>query len=173
MRIATALILVLLGSAVASGQWKKGDEQLPDTADRKSVNGFGGHLLIVEDPKAFIEEWKKPETPHINPVTEVKRGVLLAAIVLFAGCKPDAQGACNAEVDYVVYKPNGEVYAERKAQRLWKETAPAPPIIQLGEALLAIRLEENDPAGEYKVKAKLADLNANVTFELVTSLRLK
>lgn len=174
MKIVTALItLILLGGTVATAQWKKGDERVPDTPDRKSVNGFGAHLLIVENPQAFIEEWQKPETPQVNPVSEVKRGVLLGAFVIFAGCKPDPEGRCNSEVDYTVYKPDGTIYAERKEQPLWKEMAPPGTNLQLSTAILGIRMEENDPVGDYKVKAKVTDLNAKISFELETKFRLK
>ncbi|HEX6718987.1 MAG TPA: hypothetical protein VF088_17900 [Pyrinomonadaceae bacterium] len=164
--ISVLFVLVLLGTGTATAQWKKEGE-------RKSVEGFGGHLLIIENPKAFIEEWQKPETPNIKPVSEAKRGDLLGGIVLFAGCKPDAQGNCNAEVDYAVYKPDGNLYAEEKGQPLWKEQAPPAPNIQLSTAVLGIRIEENDPAGEYVVKAKLSDLNAHISFQLETRFRVK
>ena len=173
MKILAALMtLLLLGGTIATAQWKKGNEPTPDTPDRKSVNGFGAQLLIVEDPQAFIKEWQKPETPNINSVSEVKRGVLLAAVVIFAGCKPDPQGLCNSEVDYTIYKPDGTVYGERKEQPLWKEAPPPGTNIQLSRALLGIRMEQNDPAGDYKVKARVADLNAQVSFELETKFRL-
>src|SRR5215813_8109882 len=133
---AALVVLLLFCSGIANAQWKKGDERVADTPDRKSVNGFGGNLLVVENPKAFIEEWQKPETPNINPASEVKRGDLLGAFVLFAGCKPDAQDVCNAEVDYAVYKPDGSLYAEQKGQTLWKEKAPPATIIQLSTAIL-------------------------------------
>lgn len=173
MKIVLALMtLVLLGGTPATAQWKKGDERTPDTPDRKSVNGFGAHLIIVENPRAFIEEWQKPETPKINPVSEVKRGVVIGAFVLFAACKPDPQGLCNAEVDYTVYKPDGTIYAERKQQPLWKEAPPPGTNIQLSNAILGIRMEQNDPVGDYKVKARVADLNAQISFELETKFRL-
>jgi hypothetical protein len=174
MKIVSAIVLLLLVATIsASGQWKKGDERVDDAPDRKSVNGFGGHLIIVENPREFMEDWLKPETPKINIATNVKRGDLLGAFVLFAGCKPDAQGLCNSEVDYTIYKPDGGLYAERKGQPLWKEDAPPPPIIQLSRAILSFRMEKNDPAGEYRVKAKVSDLNADVFFELETKFRLK
>lgn len=174
MKLITAVFVsMLIGLGVATAQWKKGEERVADTADRKSLNDFAVHLLIVRDPRAFIEEWKKPTTPTINPVTEVKRGVLVGAFVLFAGCKPDAQGVCNSEVDYLVYKPDGSVYAERKEQPLWKEAPPPGRNIQLSRAILGIRFEEKDPAGEYKVKAKVTDLNANVSLDLETKFKVK
>jgi hypothetical protein len=170
---AALIVLLLFCSGLASAQWKKGEERVADSPDRKEVNGFGGQLLIIEDPRAFIEEWQKPETPNIKPVTTAKRGVLLGAFVFFAGCKPDAQGKCNSEVDYALYNPDGSLYAERKAQPLWKETPPPGTNIQLSNAILAIRMEEKDPAGEYVVKAKVSDLNAKVSFELETKFRLQ
>ena len=174
MKIVTFLfVLLLLGSGVASAQWKKGDERAADTPDRKSLNGFGGNLVIVENPRAFIEEWQKPETPNIKPATDVNRGDLLGAFVVFAGCKPNSKGLCNSEVDYVVSKPDGSVYAERKGEPLWKEAAPPAQNIQLSKAILAIRIEEKDPTGEYKVTAKISDLNAGISSELETRFRVK
>jgi hypothetical protein len=171
--VSVVIFLLLIATSSASAQWKKGEERVEDTADRKAVKGFGGELIVVEDPRGFIEEWLKPETPKINTATNVKRGDLYGAFVLFAGCKPDAQGVCNSEVDYMIYKPDGSLYAERKGQPLWKEEAPPPPIIQLSRAILGFRMEKNDPAGEYRVKAKVSDLNAEVSFELETTFRLK
>jgi hypothetical protein len=76
-------------------------------------------------------------------------------------------------VNYTIYKPDGSIFAEHKGQPLWKEQAPPAPNIQLGRAILAFRLGKDDPAGEYKVKAKVSDLNADISFELETKFRLK
>jgi hypothetical protein len=174
MKIVSAILsLVLLVTGSASGQWQKDGKRAEDTPESKSVKGFGGHLIVVENPRAFMEEWLKPETPKIDDATDVRRDVLFGAFVLFAGCKPDAQGMCNAEVDYTIYKPDGSLYAESKGQPLWKEEVPPPPIIQLSRAILGFRMEKNDPVGEYKVKAKVSDLNADVSFVLETKFRLK
>ena len=171
-RLIILLFLILIAASPAYSQWKANGEDKGDAPDRKAVNGFGGHLLVVENPREFIQEWLKPETPKIKSATDVKRGDSLGAFILFAGCKQDAQGVCNSEVDYTIYKPDGSVYAERKGQPLWKEQAPPAPNIQLGRAILAFRMEADDPAGEYKVKAKVSDLNADISFELETKFRL-
>lgn len=173
MKTILAVLVIVFANVAVSAQWQKGNEKVEDTAERKSVNGFGGHLLVVKDPRRFIEEWQKPEMPKIDAVSEVKRGELVGAFVLFAGCKPDSNGVCNSEVDYVVLKPDGTVYAERKGQPLWKEQAPPAPNIQLSRAILAIRVESKNPIGAYKVKAKVTDLNANVSFDLETTFRAK
>jgi len=173
MMKALVIAFVLFVSSVAQAQWKQDGKPVEDAPDRKSVGGFGGHLLVVRDPKAFFEEWQKPEMPKINTVTEVQRGELAAALVLFAGCKPDAQSMCNCEVDYFFYRADGSLYAERKGQPLWKEQAPPKANAQLGQAYLGIRMTDADPPGEYKIKAKVSDVNAAISFELETRIRLK
>src|SRR6266403_1803770 len=96
--ISTILFMILIAAAPALAQWKQNNERAVDAPDRKDVNGFGGQLIIVENPRDFIQEWLKPETPKIKSASDVKRGEPIGAIVLFAGCKVDAQGACNSEV---------------------------------------------------------------------------
>ena len=171
--ISAILLLLFVAGSPTSGQWKKGGERAGDAPDRKAVGGFGGHLIVVENPRGFVREWLKPETPQIKSATDVRRGESVGAFVLFAGCKQDARGVCNSEVDYTIYKPDGSVYVERKGQPLWKEQAPPAPNIQLGRAILAFSMRKGDPAGEYKVKAKVSDLNADISFELETKFRLK
>ena len=173
MKTLAAIAVILIASSVAHTQWKKDGKPVEDTPDRKSVGAFGAQLLVVRNPRAFIEDWQKPEMPQIDPVTIVQRGELLGAFVLFAGCKTDAQGTCNSEVDYFLYKPDGSLYAEMKGQPLWKEKAPPAPNMQLSRAILGIRLEKDDAAGEYTIKAKVSDLNAAISFELETKIRLK
>ena len=171
-KIGPLLILLLVFTSAAHGQWKRGGEKAEDEPARKSVKGFGAHLIVVENPQEFIREWLKPETPNIKTASVIKPGVTFAALVLFAGCKPDGAGECDSEVDYRIYRPDGSTLVERKGLVLWKEQAPPGPIIQLGRALLSLRLRDADPAGQYKVKAKVYDLNAQVSFELETEFRV-
>ncbi len=167
------LIVVLFASSLAFSQRTGIKEPATDTPDRKTLNGFGGHLIVVEDPRGFIQEWMKPETPKIKPAKDVKRGDSIGAFVLFAGCKPDSQGICKSEVDYTVYKPDGTVFFERKSQPLWDLQAPPASITQLGKAILTFKLGPSHVNGEYKVTAKVSDLNAKVMLELETKFRLK
>ena len=171
--LTAAIAVILIASSVAHAQWKKDGKPVEDTPDRKSVGVFGGHLLVVEDPRGFIADWQKPKTPQINPVSKVKRGELVGAFVLFAGCKPNAEGNCNSEVDFSLYRPDGTLHAERKAQPLWKQQAPPQQNTQLSTAILGMRFEKDDENGEYKIKAKVSDLNAGISFELETTIRLQ
>jgi hypothetical protein len=174
MKIFNAILfVVLLAFSPAFSQHAGNGQPAPDTPDRKALNGFGGHLIVVKNPQAFIKEWVKPKTPKIKSARDVKRGDAIGAFVLFAGCKPNSQGICKSVVDYTVYKPDGTVFAERKSLPLWDLQAPPAPNIQLSKAILAFKPGPGDGAGEYKVKARVSDLNANITLELETKFRLK
>lgn len=60
--LAAAIAVILLASSLAQAQWKKDGKPLEDTPDRKLVGDFGGQLLVVKNPRAFIEDWQKPQT---------------------------------------------------------------------------------------------------------------
>ena len=168
----TLILSLLLMTTAAAAQWQSEGKKVADTPDRKSVNGFGVHLLVVKDPRAFIQQWLKPEQPKIESANKIKVGEPIGVIVLFAGCK-EVSGSCDSEVDYTIYKPDGSVFAQRLKQPLWKETAPPKTNIQLGRAILAFQFRKSEPSGLYKIKAQVRDINANTTVELETQIELK
>lgn len=154
------------------GQWKSDDKKASDSPDRKSLNGFGAHLVAVKNPRDFIQQWLKPEPPKLKSATMAEPGESLGILVFFAGCK-EVNGVCNSEVDYTIHKPDGSIFDERKAQPLWKEPAPPKPNIQLGRAILAFTFRKGQPSGKYKIMAKVRDMNADISFDLETQLELK
>lgn len=173
IRIPSLLVLLLwIAILPVLGQWKSDDKNASDSPDRKSLNGFGAHLVALKDPRAFIQEWIKPETPKIKSAIKTKPGESLGILVFFAGCK-EVNGACNSEVDYTIYKPDGSTFVVRKAQPLWKEPTPPKPNIQMGRAILAFAFPKGQLSGKYKIMAKVRDINADITLDLETELELK
>jgi hypothetical protein len=142
---------------------------------RKSSGGFGAHLILADRPQAFVQEWRDPLSgkPQLWSATEAKRGEPLAAFIMFAGCLPDDSGICNAEVDFRIYKPDTSLYAERAGLELWKKAAPPATNTQLSTANMVIRLQPDDPAGEYKVRASVRDLNRNVNIEVEEKFKVQ
>lgn len=150
-------------------------EKAEDSTSSKSAGGFGAHLILADRPQAFVQEWRNPSSgkPQLWSATEAKRGEPLAAFIMFAGCLPDSGGVCNAEVDFRIYKPDGSLYAERAGLELWKKAAPPATNTQLSTANMAVSLQPNDPAGEYKVKASVRDLNRGVSFEIEEKFKVQ
>jgi hypothetical protein len=181
MKTFNIIFLLLISTLSVWGQAPKDEthqqsakkELITDAPDRKAVKGFGGHLIVIKNPTEFVKEWLKPETPKFNSAKIVKPNESLGIIVLFAGCKPNSDGVCNTEVDYTIYKPDGKIYFERKGLELWKNVAPPKANIQLGKAILQFKMQESNLAGEYKIKAKVYDKNADISFELETQFTLE
>jgi hypothetical protein len=168
--LSTALFLLLAASSGFS-QSSQNDDRAHMFPDRYSVSGFGARLVVTENPRDYVQKWQKPDIPKINSATEVKLEETVGVFVVFTGCQTNALAACNAEVDYTIYRPGGSVFADRKALTLWK--GPASPDLRLAEGFLPFRLGKNEPSGQYKVKAKVSDLNAGISLELETKFRLK
>jgi hypothetical protein len=155
------------------GIWRVDGTPAENTPEHKAVGGFGAHLIVIKDPRAFIEMWQRPEMPRFETAKVVGFDESIGVLVLFAGCKSDSSGICNAEVDYCIYKPDGTILTEQKKQKLWKREPPPAKVTQLGQAVLGFRTAKTLPVGEYKVTAKIYDLNADVSFELRTQFELK
>lgn len=141
-------------------------------SDRGGGHGFGARLLLVDDPERFAGDWEKYGIPKIRAVTHVNRGDGVGAVILFNGCAPDAGGRCDLEVDYTAIAPEGRIYSRRQRQPLWREASPAPNS-QVGRASLAMRIRWDDPAGEYSIRARVADRNAGISIALATSLHVR
>lgn len=172
MKKLAIVLSVLLVTSSAAAQWQSEGKNVADTPDRKSVNGFGAHLLAVKDPQGFIQEWLKPQPPKIDSAKKVKAGEPLGIIVLFSSCK-EVSGSCDSEVDYTIYKPDGSIFVQRLKQPLWKKAAPPKPNIQLGSAILAFQFQKGQPTGQYRIKAQVRDTAANTTVDLETQIELK
>ena len=121
-------------------------------------------LVVTANGKELFESWERPTGKpfRVEPVKVAARGRFLSAVVLFKGCKPDAAGNCNIEVDFVAYDPKGAVYGDMKNAELWQsKPAPTRGKTQLGVNYMGIVIEPKDIAGKYRVVATARDKNAN------------
>ena len=161
------------------------------------MNGFSGYLTLEDEPSEGVQRWLDPvEIATLRAMPTMKRGKTMGAFVELRGCKQNAQGMCNVRVDYTIYKPDGSVFATRAVRQremLWKKRFPPAPrrsdpkprkqgrrmgvgIVSnssKGLARMHFRLGKDDPFGEYKVKAKVTDFNADVSFDLELDFDLK
>lgn len=159
------LVLSLVIVATAHPQ-----ENVPKANDLsfKVVRGFGSLVVLICDLEKFKKEWDRPsvDTPRVTTCTQLKRGERIVAYALFSGCMANPQGNCESLVDFIVYKPDGSVYGERKGAPLWDLQAPPDRKMYLSRANLAVDIEAKDPLGRYKVKVRVTDTNAKITFEV-------
>lgn len=176
--ISTALSFILI--AASSALPLRGQENKTTTAEPnyKRVNGFSGYLTLDDYPHDHVKRWLDPvEIATLSAMPTMKRGKTMGAFVELLGCKQNAQGVCNARVSYTIYKPDGSTFATREVWRkgfLWKKQAPPDERKSpKGLARMHFKFAKDDPTGEYKVKAKVADLNADISFEIELNFYLR
>jgi len=162
--LAIAVLATLLTSAAVAADGKEPLEKPWAKAD----GDFGVMLILTDKPDQLSADWEKPtEGVRISETQTASRGVPVATVVVFAGCAPDANGNCQATVQYTVYGPDGKPYGDPMEGELWiDKPPPAKGHIQLSMGGMGIVLEPEDPLGDYKVKAKVVDKVANKTILL-------
>lgn len=196
--INTTLFLILVAASPAVSLTGESGQTAGKETNYKEVNGFSGYLTLEDDPREKIQRWLDPvEIETLMAMSTMKRGKTMGAFVELRGCKQNAKGACNARVTYTIYKPDGGVFATRavwQREIIWKKPAtPARHRSNLkagnssnpkigvgitsnrskGLARMLFKLWKGDPVGEYKVTAKVTDLNADISFELELNFYLR
>ncbi len=199
--VSTTLFLILIAASPAFSLRKQNDKTAGAETNYQEVKGFSGYLTLDDDPREKLQRWLDPvEIATLSAMPTMKRGNTMGAFVELRGCQQNAQGVCNARVDYTIYKPDGSIFATRavlQKQLLWKKQAPPTPnrssrklrnslkkpdrkmwvLIasnrSKGLARMHSKLGKDDPVGEYKVKAKVTDLNADISLELELNFYLK
>lgn len=141
-------------------KWQQDGRAVPDEAWRRADGPFAAMLLVTDEPNEFLEAWARPASPDYKPyvhrVSETRRGGVVAAMILFARCAPDASGNCRSVVDFRVLRPDGSVYAEHRAP-LWDGAPPPYTSLQLGTAHMVFEVEPSDPLGSYRIEAIVRD----------------
>ena len=163
------------GAGLAKGEnssRKENGKPARDSENRKSEKDFGAQLFLTENVK-FFDDWNKPETPELSTTNRANRNVPLYTVFLFSNPGLDASDSADVTVDIAVRKPDGAIYAERKNLLGWKGPYRAPPFsLQLAVGRLRIRIEPQDPAGDYVVEGvvhdniKKVELNLRTTFQV-------
>ena len=193
--VSTTLFLILIIASLAFSSSGRNDKTVADENNYKEVNGFSGYLTLDDYPHEKVQRWLDPVgIATLSAMPTMKRGKTMGAFVELRGCQQNARGTCNTRVNYTIYKPDGGIFATRAVRQrelLWKKQAPLTPHTSdpktrnrlkkqgiafnqsEGLARMHFKLGKDDPDGEYKVKAKVTDANANISFEIEVNFYLR
>jgi len=174
--VSTTLFLILIAASPAFSLLGQNDQTAGVETNYKRVNGFSGYLTVDDEPREHVRRWLDPvEIETLRAMPTMKRGKTMGAFVELMVCQQNARRACNVRVDYTIYKPNGSIFATRtvgQKEILWKKQTPRRSYPK-GLARMHFRLRRDAPAGDYKVKAKVSDLNAGISFEVELNFYLR
>jgi hypothetical protein len=174
--VSTTLFLILIAASPAFSLWEQNDQTASGEPNYKEVSGFSGYLTVDDEPREHVWRWLDPgEIVTLSAMPTMKRGKTMGAFVELMNCKQNARRVCNVRVNYTIHKPDGSIFATRAVRQreiLWKKhtTRRSYP---LGLARMHFRLGREDPAGEYKVRAKVSDLDAGISFEIELNFYLR
>jgi len=178
MKLVSTTVFVILIAASPAFSLRDQDYEPANEPNFKKVNGFSGELTWNDWPRGWVQRWLDPvEIPTITALPTITRGETMGAFVELEGCQQNARGVCNTRVDFSIYKPDGSIFARRAVRQrelLWKKKGPPKGRRNVkGLARMHFKLEKYDPAGEYKAKAKVTDLNADISFEIEVNFYLR
>ena len=136
-----------------------------NTDNVKAVGNFGAQLYLIDD-QTFYQDWNKPETPTIAPVSLALHGQPIYTVIIFYGPARDAGGLSNVSYDLTVRRPDGSVLTQRNSMVGWQALAPDERQLHLGRNYLTIVIPDGEPSGLYTVDAVVHDNNTRVTLPL-------
>ena len=138
-----------------------------------SQGDFGAQLWLVADT-ALFQEWRRPETPTIDPQDATVRGRPLFAIVVFYGPARDARGQADVTYDLVIKRPDGSIYHESKGLTGYQAATPADGrMLTPGRGYLNVTPGPDDPLGKYGLEATVYDGIGKVSVVLKTEFTLR
>ena len=178
MKASNLFIILILSVSIGAaqqrpGRWLVDGQTGPDTDWSKASNGFGAQLIVVDDPKGFIELWNKPEFPNITTASVIHRKQQFGIFILFVGSRTGKDNMCNAVVLFKVEDPKGKVIVEKSNQTVWNGEELDPRTIYMGKAVLGLAFSNAEIDGPYTIRALVQDKNAPAAIDLKTTIELK
>jgi hypothetical protein len=156
------------GVAEAVAHERRLVREVQQSSDNIKFKGdFGAQLWLITNGN-FFEDWRKPETPPINPVSIALRDQPIYTPIIFYGEARDAKGLCNVSYDITVRRPDQSVYSQSTGLVGFQNLGPADDrVLQLGNSYATITMRAGDPAGLYTVEAVVHDNIGRVDLSLV------
>ena len=156
-------IFLLLFSLVS-----RGEEGLLETPDQSiyTKDGLFLKVALVDDPKAFLTEWKKSGSPPpVRTRTVFHRGDTIFPAVMYSTNALAPDGKADISYTLLFRRPDGSIYENPKD--LTVVDGPPPKGIGLCKAKAGLKIEDSDPFGEYTLKVTITDKIKEVTVEML------
>jgi hypothetical protein len=173
-----SFLLLALLALPAFGQegWKGDNGQLsPNIESRKSINGFGGWLVVTSDAD-WQAKWQTPSDtiPHFTVAKSVARGKQVFVLTFFANPLLDGSGSANVTCDIDVQRPDGTTLIHQVDATCFKgHLNESPSHLFLSAPVIGFTGDPGDPSGEWVVRVSLKDNVRRVVIPLRTSFFLE
>ncbi len=176
--VAMLILSIVTISTVFAGDeggWiDRAGNPVPNSDAMKSVNGFGGWLVVTPD-SGWEEEWNTPSdyAPNFRTLEEVRVGEVLAILPLFINPKLDSDGYARIQCDIRIVRPDRTISMDEKNLNCFSyKLSSDPRSVWLSAIIPKYIGEPLDPKGKWRVELILRDMVRNVAIPLKTSFTL-
>lgn len=157
--ISLIMSLSLIAHAETGGWVTRDGKPVPNSDAMKSINGFGGWLVVTPDSD-WEEKWNtSPETvPNFSEAKDVSYGEKLTILAFYVNPKANASGELDVLCDIKVTRPDGSSSANAKGvQCAAGKLQGDPRNVRLSTAVIKYVGEKGDPPGKWVVEIALTD----------------
>jgi len=135
----------------------------PPALNIAEKDGFGVMQVAASDAAKFIAAWKIGNGAK-NESTRTVADKPLFTLLIFRGCKANADGKCDIAADFVITRPDGTTNEDNKGVAVWSKAAPTDPKQPtIGDGALGYGVDSEGPFGDYLVVATVTDKVAGVS----------
>lgn len=157
------------------GGWvAKDGTRIPNSDNQKSINGFGGYLVVTPD-EDWAEKWNTPvlNIPYFSETKEVHYGEKLTILPFYINPKADQSGNISIYCNIRITKPTGKTSIDQNNIPCAVEKLNGDPRnVRLTQTVIHYIGEEKDPAGQWIVELTIIDKNRNISVPLKTTFTL-
>jgi hypothetical protein len=144
----------------------------PPALNIAEKDGFGVMQVAASDAAAFIAAWKIGDGAK-NETTRTVADKPLFTLLIFRGCKADADGKCDIVADFAINRPDGTVNEDNKGVVVWNKAAPTDPKKpMIGDGALGYGVDSEGPFGDYRVVATVTDKVAGTSVTTEQTLNI-
>lgn len=177
-RVAILIALSVGGGTLSAADfgWRGPDgKPVADTPSQRSVNGFGGWLVVTPDAD-WEAKWDTPKEniPSFTTSDVVRRGQTLTILVFLANPRLDTRRHTQVSCDVRVTRPDKTLSINEHGISCFDGILGGDPAaVFLSNLVIKFVGEPKDPVGIWLVDVTLHDVNANIDVPLKATFELK
>ena len=167
--IAVAWLSLAFGADAQNVGWRdQHGNPAPDSDAQKSKDGFGGWLLVTDDPD-WEAKWSTPEKeiPNFHEAQSVRVGQTVVALIFISNPTKDASESVNVTCDLRLDRPDGSRSVDQSDVPCMVGHLPGDPLsLYLADPVMGFLGEPSDPVGKWTFHVTLKDGIRRTSLEL-------
>jgi hypothetical protein len=168
------LFLPSLGLADQVGWTDRNGNRIENRENKKSINGFGGWLLITSD-QDWKEKWESPEQapPVFTSAERIGLGDKITILTLYINPQVDSENMISLSCDIIITQPDGTPsYDETNLECANEKLVGPSNNVRLTYLIIDFIAELSDPYGTWTIEIVLKDRNSGIEIPLKSSFEL-